>query len=164
MKPTRRNRSLVLLLAAAGVVLSLAGCDDEAGRSPASATQPAGKTPSPDDHAAYASALGSANDFCLAWRTRDYEAGRAMLTVRLQRKYPEDSLRSAIVGLANPRHEAYEISAGSRLGKGRFAFKLRLFLLYSGERDTRIEAPVERIVLVQDDSGKWRVDEFPMLK
>lgn len=153
----------VVIPAVAVLLLLSPGCEDPGGDQDAPTTRPAENATAADD-AAYASALRAANDFCRAWQMRDYRTGRAMLTVRLQRKYPEDDLRAAIAGQTNPRHEAYEVSAGNRLGEGRYAFRLRLFLLYSGERDIRVESPVERIVLMKDKSGQWRVDEFPMLK
>lgn len=150
----------MVLLPAALIVAS--GCEDPgASDDAAAADRPVEDTVDPGE---YSGALAAANHFCHAWQTRDYATGRALLTSRLVRKYPEDDLQTAIVGLSSPHHDAWEISGGERISDGRIAFKLRLFLAYTGERDRRHESPVERIVMQRDDAGTWRVDEFPLLK
>jgi len=112
----------------------------------------------------YVAALSSADEFCRAWKAEDYPTVRAMLTRRLLISHPERKLDDTLGGTGNPRHGAYEIFDGERLGTSRFAFNVRLFLTYIGASDTRIEAPIERVVIARDDTGRWRVDEFSALQ
>ena len=125
----------------------------------AEAPGPRAAAEAPDDD--YVRALAVANRFCQAWRQRRYAAGKALLTRRLVRQHPEQRLRDLIAGPHNPRHAAFEVFGGRRLGPGRFEFSVRLFLRFVGESEQRIETLAERIVLVRDGSGTWRVDDFP---
>ena len=121
-------------------------------------TQPASTVHDED----YIAALHQANRFCDAWLARDESAGRALLTRRFIRQHPDQRLRDGIAGLANPHHAAFELSDGRKTGKDRYVFDVRLFLQYSGMQSDRIEAPLEHIVVVRNDSGQWRIDEFPL--
>ncbi len=138
----------------------LPGCRAKPGSTPSPQTQPADR-PLEEKHLY---ALAVANGFCEAWRTRDYPTARMMMSRRLVRKYPDKRLRDAVTGLPNPRHVAYQISGGQVLSSDRVAFELRLFLVFTGERDSKYEASTGRIVLVRDAEGRWLVDEFPLLK
>ena len=155
-----RKRPFVWLMAMA-VGLLATGCEDSAPTPPAEATsQPADLNFGSDA----IEALAAANQFCRHWRMRDYESGRSMLSRRLLRKYPDSDMRTAIAGTSNPHHGAFAIFEGQEIGPGRFAFKIRLFLIYTGQRDYRYEAPVKRIVVERDETGQWLIDEFPFLE
>lgn len=112
----------------------------------------------------YVAALDAANRFCGAWRRQDLAAGKALLSLRVQRTFPDARIKDAIVGAANPRHAAFEIAEGQSAGPATYAFRLRLFLRFTGQAEDRIEAPLEQIVVRQDESGKWLVDGFPLLQ
>ncbi len=138
------------------LLVGLAGCEDAP--PPAPETQPA-ETRYNDS---YIGALAAANGFCHAWLQRDETAGRALLSLRMIRRYPDELLRDAIVGQANPRHAAYEIFKGQRLPDGRYAFDVRLFFRYTGGHADLIESPLTQVVMARDEANAWRVDEFPV--
>jgi len=139
-----------LLLAA----VVLIGCDPPA--------TPASKPSETKYDQRYTEALAVADAFCDAWREGDEGAGRMHLSRRILRKYPDSQIRDAIVGLANPRHAAYEILGGKQLAKGRYSFRLRLFFGYTGGHADRLEADEEHMVVELSEAGKWVVDEFPI--
>jgi len=158
-----RSRPVAIGLAMAAGLASIPMACQERSEVPGSpATRPA-KTVYDDD---YIDALSAANKFCQAWRQADYAAGKKLLSRRLARAYSDKRLQDAIAGLSNPRHAAIEIFEGQKLPDGRFAFKIRLFHRYTGVIEDRIEAPVERIVMVRrpvpDRPARWLVDEFPI--
>ena len=137
------------------------GCQRDEQPPPEPATRPA-ETPIDDD---YVDALATANEFCNAWKSRDYAAGRALMSRDFIRRYPEKRLRAALEGMPNPQHVAFEIFDGEPLRDGRIAFKVRQLFRYTGQIDDRIEGPLQRIVIIRDDSdkrGKWLVGDFPI--
>jgi len=158
--PARWPVAAVAALGAALVcALWACGCDR---RAPRPATRPAGGRASPYDKD-YVAASAAATDFCTAWRARDLAAGRALLSLRVRRTFTDAQIRDAIVGSANPSHAGFELLGGTREAAGRIVFRVRLFYGFAGRADDRIEAPTERIVLVRDKTGRWSVDEFPLL-
>ena len=110
----------------------------------------------------YVGALAVAGDFCQAWQHQDEAAGRELLSQRFLRRYPDRQIRDALVGTTNPRHAAYEIAGGQRLGEGRYAFDVKLFYAFSGGHGDRLELARERIVAVRQADGLWKVDQFPL--
>ncbi len=138
------------------VATTLTGCRD------ASTRQAAVESKTTVRDGDYAAALAVANRFCHTWLNRDVDGGRALLTKRFIRQYPEQQIRDAIAGLTSPRHEAYEISQGQKKADGQFQFQVRLLLVYEGQRDNRIESPQEQITVVRSEAGVWQVDGFPV--
>lgn len=156
--PTDGSRAFALTLAAA---ILLAGA--WAGCKRTRSTPPPDQTPSTQYDAGYAGALAAANEFCHAWRRGDLEAGKALLSRRILRTFPDIRIRDAIVGLPSPQHVAFEIAGGSRGDDGSMTFGVRLFYRFLGQADERIEGPAETIALRRDDAGVWRVDRFRLL-
>lgn len=142
-----------LCLAAAAII---GACEQP--EPPPPATQPA-KTRYDSQ---YTAALSVADAFCHAWMNADLPTGRALLSRRFIRKYSDRRLRDMIVGSGNPQHAGYEIGNGRRVSNGRYAFDVRLFLSYSGQHSDRLETPLVRIALTQDEARNWWVDEFPV--
>ncbi len=167
MTPPIGHRCSAALLLTAVICLSVwgVGCKRPGGRKPP-ATRPTKSkikpAPAPVYDDDYTAALGVANMFCQAWKTRDLYVGQALLSAGMKAKYTPERIRQMIMGQANPRPAAYEIFAGRRLDDGRLAFSLRLFHSYAGRNYNRIEAPLNRIVIARDDAGQWKVDEFPV--
>ena len=151
----RCGRAAALILATTGAVWTQVACEKRPGRAPAPQSKPA-------YDADYLAALSVADDFCQAWKSRDVAGGRALMSQRMIRAYPDERLRDALAGAANPRHVAYEISAGRLLPDGRRAFDVRLFFAYEGAHDDRIESPLAQVVLAREPTGPYRVDEFPI--
>lgn len=147
---------LCLLLIVAGIS-GLYGCERPAARPPT--TRPAQATDYDDQ---YVAALASADAFCQAWKQRDEAAGRALLSKRFLRKYPDSRIADAIVGRTGPDHAAYEIASGRRLGPGRYGFDVKLLFTYSGLHGARIEPADQQVVVVRDPAGNWKVDRFPV--
>jgi hypothetical protein len=154
--PSHLGAGIVILTCAALAAAGLAGCEYISPPPPAS--QPAETR----YNEAYAGALAAVDDFCQAWVKGDAVAGRALLSVRMQRRYPDQLLGDVIAGSGNPRHAAYEIHNGRRLGDGRYAFDVRLFFCYSGVHGDKLESPLEQAIVAQDDAGRWRIDAFPI--
>ena len=125
-------------------------------------TRPARADPTPVYNDDYAAALGAADMFCQAWKTRDLYGGQAVLSARMKAGATPEHIRNIIMGRVNPSHAAYEIFGGSRLDDGRIAFSLRLLYRYAGRNYNRIEAPLKRIVIARDKAGQWKVDDFPV--
>jgi len=144
-----------LILACLAAACAQYGCE-QAGPPPA--TQPAQN----EYNDQYVAALAAASDFCQAWQHRDEAAGRALLSRGFLRRYPDRQIRDAIVGAANPRHAAYEITGGERLGEGRYGFDVKLFYAFSGAHGDRLELARRRIVVVRQQDGLWKVDKFPI--
>ncbi len=123
---------------------------------------PAAAAEDPEYLAAYADALAVANAFCRAWQAKDVGAGKALLSTRVRRTFPDQQMHDAIAGPANPAHLAFEIHDGSREDE-RFAFRLRLFYRFAGRAQQRVEARDEAILLVREGEA-WLVDAFPLLE
>ncbi len=138
------------------------GCEDVAPPPKTPKPKPAQSKTTLDED--YITAMAAANDFCQAWQHGYLATARSLMTKRLIRKHPDDRIRDAIISPApnNPRHGAYQILSGQKLADGKVQFKVRLIFTYTGTMEDRIEAPVEKIVLIRDDKGQWRVDYFPI--
>ena len=170
MTPGIGHRCSAALLLTVVICLSVCGGGCErpgAGKPPPTRpakpkTKPALAAPAVVYDDDYTAALGAADMFCQAWKTRDLYGGQALLSAGMKAKYTPERIRLMIMGRANPRHAAYEIFDGTRLDDGRLAFSLRLFHSYAGRHYSRVEAPLSRIVLARDDAGHWKVDEFPV--
>lgn len=154
---TRRSCLVLLGVAAFAAMLLPSGCEEPA-PPPGPQTRPA-RTSHND---AYIAALAVADEFCHAWMRRDEAAGRSLLTRRFVMQYPDRQIRDAIVGEANPRHAAFEITGGKKVTEGRYQFSVRLFFRYAGMHGDRIESPRDRIVVALREDGSWGVDEFPV--
>jgi len=155
-----RNRlwtALVWLAFALAIVPAPLACKDIARRGSTSA--PAG---SQGDDADHTSALAAANRFCQAWQNRDLPKAHSFLTRGMVRRHRENQLNDALAGPGNPEHSAFEIFSGQKEGAGRYVFRVRLHLKFSGQMEDRIEKPVVRLVLVREDGGEWLVDDFPV--
>jgi len=157
-KAARMIRRTPVRLVLAGLISlgPVGGC--ESPPPPPPETQPA-ETRYDD---AYLAALSVVDDFCHAWKNRDLQAGRALLSRRTIRRHPDARIRDAIVGAENPKHAAFEIIEGKKLSDGRYVFDVRLFFRYAGLQSDRIESPIEKIVIARDESGRWRVSELPI--
>lgn len=155
----RRRRRATALSAATLLALLGAGCD----RKGAPQTQPAEQAGSEATDRDYVAALNTASAFCRAWQQSDLAAGRALLSRRVRVTFTDARIRDAIVATPNPRHAAFEVQGGSPSGPRRITFRVRLFYIYAGEARQRIEAPVEDVVVQQDQAGQWLIDRFPML-
>lgn len=148
----RLAQRMALAVAAVSAALLAPGCD--------AIGEPGGK-PSKSYEQDYVDALAVADTFCWAWRHRDVGAARAMLSQRLRKATTEAVLTDAVMGAANQTHAAFEIGEGAKDTKERYAYRLRLFYTYSGAAENRVEAPLERIVVVREETGHWAVDAFP---
>ena len=160
---TRRNNSIFawLFVVAASVAMTQSACDRSSQPPPAAD----GKARANDKYNAdYIAALAAANEFCRAWRRGDVGAGVGLLSRRVRRALPDARIRDAIAGVGNPRHAGFEISNGEHVGPGQVAFRVRLLYTYVGQSEDRTEAPLERIVLQRDESGRWLVERFPLLE
>jgi hypothetical protein len=145
------SRVVAIALFATGVV-SL-GAD-------AATPRPGASPPSAD----YILALRTTNSFLAAWATRDADAGIALMSHALLAPGGSATgarraeLRQFVEGLSNPRHQAFDVSAGIRRDSDRYAFPVTLFELYSGE--ARGHEWSDTLEVVRDDDG-WRVDRLP---
>ena len=150
-------RMATRLLILAGLVAGVGVCGCEQTGPPPS-TQPA----QTDYNDQYVAALAVAGDFCQAWQHHDESAGRALLSQRFLRSYADRQIRDALAGAGNPRHAAYEIAGGERLGEGRYGFDVKLFYAFAGGHSDKLELARERIVVVRQAAGSWKVDRFPV--
>jgi hypothetical protein len=109
--------------------------------------------------AAYLHALQTANAFLWAWLTRDADEGLRLISNHLRTQIHDDErLRQFVVGLSNPRHQAFEIGRGCRHNTNRYAFPVTLYELYSGEQ---VGARYLGILEVEKQSEVWRVNRLP---
>jgi len=109
--------------------------------------------------AAYLHALQTANAFLWAWLTRDSEEGLRLMSDHLRTQIHDDEwLRQFVVGLSNPRHQAFEIGRGRRLNTNRYAFPVTLYELYSGAQGG---ARYLGILEVEKRNEVWRVNRLP---
>jgi hypothetical protein len=116
----------------------------------------------------YVGALAAANQLCQAWRNHEYSPTvKDLFSKRMQEKYKGDDepLFNAIAGPVNPRHSAYTIYGGRRLEDGRYSFQVCLYLTFAGSMDeARIEPVDKEILVVREESGLWKIDDFPVPK
>ena len=110
----------------------------------------------------YTAALAIADMICQSWQQRDVERSRTLMSGPFLTSISDERLEDAIAGSDNPAHAAYELSKGRKISKGRYAFDVRLFYRYTGGHADKLEAPVETIEVVLQDSGLLRVDKFPL--
>jgi hypothetical protein len=112
----------------------------------------------------YVLALSTANKFMEAWRSRDQDAGLALLSDELRASRPELDWRNAISGPSNPHHQSYEIADGVRLPDGRLRFSVWLYHHYTGLRHLLVpRGKPEWIVLIKTGQEEWKVDGMPQL-
>jgi hypothetical protein len=150
---------LVFTITAPLIFCICTGCEDKG-------TSQGAKSNYPDNRCVddYVGALAAANEFCHAWLTGSLQDARALMTRRLIRQHPDERIADAVVGVSNPLHVAYEIFQGRKLAPKGFAFNVRFFRKHFGQQGSHVEGPVERIVMVRDEKGRWLVDEFPLLR
>lgn len=146
----------VWILTIAAAMMFVGGCEKSPSGQPQ--TQPAENR----QNEQYISALAVANEFCAAWKQGSEAAGRALMSKRMIRTFPDAQLRDAIVGASNPAHAAFQIGEGKKRSDGGYEFPIVLFFRYGGQHSNRIEAADARIVVAEDQPGLWRVAEFPM--
>ena len=154
---TRGDKLLLTVVVAVAAWGFVVGCEDTAPPPP-----PKQRKASAGYNADYLAALSVANEFCRAWQRGNYPAGRGLLSRRLTRLHSEATLKGAIVAVASPAHGGYEILGGKAAGADRFTFQVRLFYVFAGQAEDRIEVPIERVALVRAAGGRWLVDEFPI--
>jgi hypothetical protein len=112
----------------------------------------------------YVLALSTANKLLEAWRSRDQDAGLALLSPRLRKTRTEDEWRMAISGISNPHHQSYEISDGKRLPDGRVRFVVCLHDHYTGHQQAASpRQKAQHIILINVGENKWQVDGVPQL-
>ena len=157
MARNRLRMTLVWPAVALAAAAALPACKEIARRG--STTAPAG---SGGGDANYTSALAAANRFCQAWQNRDLAKARSFLTRGMVRRHRENQLNDALAGPGNPEHSAFEIFPGQKEDAGRYVFRVRLHLKFSGQMEDPVEKPVVRLVLLRDTDGEWLVDDFPV--
>lgn len=109
----------------------------------------------------YVLALSSANRFLSSWQSRDMEEGLKWLSLSLKHRKPSEELVNYISGTSNPHHQAFEVGGGKRTGEKSFAFEVRLYEHYTDTKWERPRPQPSRIVLIEEQPGRWRVDELP---
>jgi hypothetical protein len=110
--------------------------------------------------AAYLEALQVADSFLWAWVARDAESGLGLISDRLRARAGDERWRRQfIVGLSNPRHQAFEICRGRLMSTNRYEFPVIIYELYTGERTgERYQSSLE----VVKEGQVWRVDRLPI--
>ncbi len=83
------------------------------------------------------------------------------MSPRIRAKYREEDLRMYISGISNPHHAAFEIGAGVPVAVGRFAFNVRMYEHYTGEKWKAKRGRMVRLVLIKIGPEDWRVEELP---
>jgi hypothetical protein len=151
---TWRFRRRALL---AGAVLCLAAGCRQNGPGGTPTTQPG----RPGYDKDIADAWTVAQSFCEAWKAKDLDAARKLISSRLLERHSEEAFRSTVVGPRNQVHKGFELTGGRKRPDGRVEFDLLLRFDYLGTISDRPETEKSRIVLVQE-GGQWRVDEFPI--
>jgi hypothetical protein len=151
----------MILLALLGTMATqLGSCDRPGG----DANAPGRRSGEPTQ-AVHVEALSTANQFCRAWKDRDYPAARRLLDVRLTRAYTDQQLMDVLAGSGNPRHAAFEVGQGAQIDPNTVAYRVRLYFEFQGRQSDRTEAVDGRIVLRRARPGSaWLVAEFPDLK
>lgn len=109
----------------------------------------------------YVLALSAADEFMVAWATRNQDDGLALLSPRLKNKFPEDYFRYYITGLSNPHHQAFEVGRGKRLPSGAFSFPVTMYMHYTGQKENISPPKPLAIVMIQAGPENWLVDELP---
>ena len=107
----------------------------------------AAHAPDPD----YSTALAAANRFLHAWQSEDHETGIVMLSDAARQHASPDLLQAFFSPGPNA---AFEISRGTRVAQGQYAFPIVLFVNQSHPRDCKL-------VLVRERRDEWVVQQFP---
>jgi len=109
----------------------------------------------------YVLALTAADQFMVAWATRNQDDGLALLSPRLKNKFPEDYFRYYVSGLSNPHHQSFEIGRGKRLPSGAFSFPVTMYMHYSGQKENAPFPKPLTITVIQAGPESWLVDDLP---
>ena len=109
----------------------------------------------------YVLALSAADQFLIAWATRNQDDGLALLSPRLKNKFPEDYFRYYLSGLSNPHHQGFEVGRGKRLPSEGFSFPVAMYEHYTGHKENNGLPRLLTIVVVQTGPENWMVDELP---
>ena len=137
------------------LLVGFVGAADSAERSKGSASSQKPKQPITAD---CLKALQVADSFLWAWVNRD-EGGLELVTDRLKKEINDDSwLRQYMVGLSNPRHQAFEIGGACESSAASYSFAVTLYELAWGEAEG--DSDKGTITLVKE-GGVWRVDSLP---
>ena len=116
----------------------------------------------PNTSTDYLGALQIVNSFLWAWVSRDGNAGLQLMSTRLRAEIKDESwLKQFMVGLSNPRHQAFEVGPGRMQGSLRYSFPVTLYELSNGEKEG-IAHP-GTLELVRQGDG-WRVDVLPNIE
>ena len=103
-------------------------------------------------------ALQAADSFLCAWVDRN-DRGIKLVTDRLKKEINDDSwLRQYMVGLSNPRHQAFEIRGACESSSAPYSFAVTLYELAYGEAEGD---SYEGTITLVKEGGVWRVDRLP---
>ena len=150
--PKALSRVAVLLV----LLIGFAGASDSAEqRSKGAALSQKPKQPITAD---CIKALQAADSFLCAWVNRD-DRGIKLVTDRLKKEINDDSwLRQYMVGLSNPRHQAFEIRGACESSSAPYSFAVTLYELAYGEAEGD---SYEGTITLVKEGGVWRVDRLP---
>lgn len=111
----------------------------------------------------YTLALSAVDRFLCAWQMRRQDEGLSLLSPRLRGEFAEEELRSYISGISNPHHAAFEVGPGKRISEDRFAFDVRFYEHYTGEKEQFSRPRSTTISVVRVGPEDWLIDELPGL-
>ena len=105
----------------------------------------------------YIAALSAANSFLQAWQEHDEEAAVMLLSDRVRSHHSQDALSALF---APHGAQAYELSRGRKLAKGRYQFPIALFTtLNTTHRWTHPHSTT--LLVVRTATNDWLVDQLP---
>lgn len=102
----------------------------------------------------YSSALAAANRFLHAWQSEDHETGIVMLSDSARQQASADALQ----GFFSPgAGAAFEISHGTRVSPGEYAFPV---VLFRGE-ESHSRPHDCKLILTRTKKDDWTIQTFP---
>jgi hypothetical protein len=109
----------------------------------------------------YASALATADRFLQAWQTGDIENGMVLLTSHAKEKVSREDLE-AFFSASTP--EAYEITRGKTLRRGRYEFPVMLLGCSFPAATTKtghLQRRFSNIIVLRTGNNDWAIDKLP---
>ncbi len=104
-------------------------------------------------------ALRVEDSFLWAWVNRDSESGIKLMSEHLKKEIHDDSwLRQYMMGLSNPRHQAFEIEEACESSSVSYSFAVTLYELASSESEG---SSYRGAIILVKEGGVWRVDSLP---
>jgi len=95
------------------------------------------------------------------WQSRDFERAQFFLSDELKKTRKKEQWDSAICGVSNPHHAAYEIGKHERIASYRYRFEVWLHEHYTGASYRKFKRGKPLVFECEKQGDYYRITEVP---